>query len=74
IRVRLLGTRAPHRHTERDRITRKFLTVALPPEPAPFPSVAARSKLGRPATRASAWPLLVLTPRKRSRRLTRCAC
>jgi hypothetical protein len=34
-----MRTRAPHRHTQRDRITRKCLTVALPPKPAPFPSV-----------------------------------
>ena len=37
-----MRTRAPHRHTQRDKITRKCLTVALPPQPAPFLSVAAR--------------------------------
>ena len=62
-----------HKHTHRH--TRKCLTVALPPQPAPFPSVTARSRRGRPGTRASASPLLLfLTPaRQRSRRLTRCA-
>ena len=43
---------------------------------APFPSVAARPKRGRPGTRASATLLaLALAPaRQRSQRLTRCAC
>ena len=59
----LAGARA-RAHTQRQ--TRaQVLTVALPPQPAPFQSVAARSR--REGTRASARPLLVLTPaRKRS--------
>jgi hypothetical protein len=61
-----------HKDTHTDRHSRKCLTVALPPQPAPFPSVAARSRRGRTGTRASARPLLVLTPaRQRSRRLTK---
>ena len=43
--------------------TRKCLTVALPPKPAPFPSVAARSRRGRPGIRAIAWPLLCILGR-----------
>jgi hypothetical protein len=62
-------------HTQTDRHSRKCLTVALPPHPAPSPSLAARSRRGRPGTRAIAWLLLVLTPaRQRSGRPTRCAC
>ena len=37
----------PHTDTNTDRHSRKCLTVALPPIPAPFPSVAARSRRGR---------------------------
>jgi hypothetical protein len=55
--------RGRHKHTQMPHVA---------PQPAPFPSVAARSRRGRPGTRASARPLLVLTPaRQRSRRLTR---
>ena len=53
-------------------------TRSNPPRSLPNPhlfSVAARSRCGRPGTRANARPQLVLTPaRQRSRRLTRCAC
>ena len=63
------GARA---QTNIDTNTRICLTVALLPQPAPFLSVAARSRRGRPA---SARPLRALAPaRQRSRRLTRCAC
>jgi hypothetical protein len=53
-----LGTHVANAHTratqrsQRDRTTRNA-SLSLPPQPVPFPSVVARSRRGRPGTRAS---------------------